>query len=74
LIFIARAKNQKSLFGLLALRFQAVGADLQILSTGFLGLKIDRHRSFRGNVGMGTALGGFGSAAADLADSAHIFQ
>jgi hypothetical protein len=34
-------------------------------------LKIDGHGSFGGDVGMGAALGGFGSAAADLAGSTH---
>ena len=48
---------------------QAFGADPYILSADFFGLKIDGHRSFGGDVGMGAALGGFGSAAADLADS-----
>lgn len=51
--------------------FQAFRANFQILAAGFLALKIDGHGSFCGNVGMRAALGGLGSAAADLAKSRH---
>jgi hypothetical protein len=44
------------------------------LAVDFLGLKIDGHCSFGGDVGMGAALGGFGTAAADLAKSTHIIS
>ena len=46
--------------------------DFQILAVDFFRLKIYSHGSFGGDVGMGAALGGFWSAAANLADSAHI--
>jgi hypothetical protein len=52
--------------------FEALRADLQIFSAGFFGLKIDRHGSFGGNVRVGAALGGFRTAAADLANSTHV--
>jgi hypothetical protein len=41
------------------------------LAVDLFGLEVDRHRSFGGDVGMGAALGGAGSAAADLAGSTH---
>ena len=44
------------------------------MAADFFGLKIDGHRSLGGNVGMGAAVGGFVSAAADLAGSAHKFH
>jgi len=61
-------------FFLFGLRFvlQAFRAYFQIFAVYFLGLKIDGHGSFGGDVGMGAALGGFWSAAADLAESRHI--
>jgi hypothetical protein len=51
---------------------QALSTNFQIFSVNFLGLKIDGHGSFGGDVGVGAALGGFGSAAANLANSAHV--
>lgn len=56
------------------LRLETLCTNLYILAAGFLGLKIDGHGSFGGDVGVRAALGGFGSAAADLAESTHIFQ
>jgi hypothetical protein len=51
--------------------FEAFGADFFSLAVDFFGLKIDGHCSFGGDVGVRAALGGFGSAAADLAKSRH---
>ena len=49
--------------------FETFGADFEALSGDFFALEIDGHGSFGGDVGVGAALGGAGSAAADLASS-----
>jgi hypothetical protein len=61
-------RNELNLF-FFGLGFQALSTNLFPLSVYFLGLKIDGHGSLGGDVGMGAALGGFWSAAADLAES-----
>jgi len=52
--------------------FEALRADFFSLAVDFLRLKIDGHGSFGGDVGVRAALGGFRSAAADLAGSRHM--
>jgi len=51
------------------LGLEAFRADFFSLAVDLLGLEIDGHGSFGGDVGVGAALGGAGSAAADLASS-----
>jgi len=55
----------------LSLGFETLRANFFSLAVDLFGLKIDGHGSFGGDVGVRAALGGFGSAAADLASSTH---
>lgn len=60
----------RSLFRL-AHRLDAFRADRLLFSINALGLKIDLEFSLGGDIGMGSALAGFGSAAANVT-SCHM--